>query len=106
MKYRVCAIYVALTKVLISCMVTAQLICTFAFAYAKSRVSHDAAQLSSVYLVLLRENKGSGQSLHAASLSSADFFQNQLFFFFQKFFSDNLSSTSLEFFCKKYSMHP
>ena len=30
---------------LISCMVTAQLICTFVFAYAKSKSSHDAAQI-------------------------------------------------------------
>ena len=38
-------IYVAKTKALISCTVTAQLICTFVFAYAKSRFSHDAAQM-------------------------------------------------------------
>ena len=37
--------YVAKTKALISCVVTAQLICVFAFAYAKSRFSHDEAQL-------------------------------------------------------------
>ena len=30
---------------LISCAVTAQLICVFVFAYAKSRVSRDAAQI-------------------------------------------------------------
>ena len=41
-----CTIYVAKTKVLISCAVTAQLICAFVFAYAKSRSSHDAAQYS------------------------------------------------------------
>ena len=34
--------YVAKTKALISCAVTAQLICAFVFAYAKSRFSHDA----------------------------------------------------------------
>ena len=33
-------------KALISCAVTAQLICTFLFAYARTRFSHDAAQLS------------------------------------------------------------
>ena len=33
------------TKVLISCAVTAQLICVFVFAYAKSRFSHDAAHI-------------------------------------------------------------
>ena len=38
-------VYVAKTKALISCAVTAQLICGFVFAYAKSRFSHDAAQL-------------------------------------------------------------
>ena len=37
--------YVAKTKALmISCLVTTQLICTFVFAYAKSTFSHDAAQ--------------------------------------------------------------
>ena len=38
-----CTICVTKTKTLISCAVTAQLICTFVFAYAKSRFSHDAA---------------------------------------------------------------
>ena len=33
------------TKVLISCMVTMQLVCTFVFTYAKSRFSHDAAHM-------------------------------------------------------------
>ena len=33
------------TKALISCAVTAQLICVFVFAYAKSRFSHDEAQI-------------------------------------------------------------
>ena len=36
--------YVAKRKALISCMVTAQLICTLVLAFAKSRFSHDAAQ--------------------------------------------------------------
>ena len=35
--------YVPKTKVLISCAVTEQLICTFVFAYAKCKFSHDAA---------------------------------------------------------------
>ena len=35
----------AKTKALISCAVTAQLICAFVFAYAKSRFSHDVAQM-------------------------------------------------------------
>ena len=43
-------ICVAKTKVLISCVVTAQLICIFVFAYAKSCFSDDAAQLSHLCL--------------------------------------------------------
>ena len=35
----------AKTKTQISCAVTAQLICVFVFAYAKSRFSHDAAYM-------------------------------------------------------------
>ena len=42
---RDCTICVVKTKALISCAVTAQLICVFVFAYAKSRYSHDEAQL-------------------------------------------------------------
>ena len=38
--------YVAKTKALIRCAVTAQLICAFLFAYAKSRFSYDAAQIT------------------------------------------------------------
>ena len=37
----------AKTKALISCAVTAQLICVFVFAYAKKRFSHEAAQIMS-----------------------------------------------------------
>ena len=48
MKERDCAIYVAKTKALISFAVTAKLICVFVFAYAKSRFSHDAAQIMTV----------------------------------------------------------
>ena len=33
---------------MISCMVTAQLICAFVFAYAKGRLSYDVAQLLSI----------------------------------------------------------
>ena len=33
------------TKALISCAVTAQLVCVFVFAYAKSRFSHNEAQI-------------------------------------------------------------
>ena len=43
-KERDCTIYyVAKTKALISCAITAQLPCTFVFPSAKSRFSHDAA---------------------------------------------------------------
>ena len=41
-KKRACTIYVAKTKALIRCAVTAQLICAFVFAYAKISFSHDA----------------------------------------------------------------
>ena len=44
MKKRNCIIPVAKTKVLISCAVTAQLICVFVFAYVIIRFSHVAAQ--------------------------------------------------------------
>ena len=37
--------YVAKTKVLISCVFTGQLICSFVFAYAKRRFSHDLARM-------------------------------------------------------------
>ena len=40
-----CTICVAKTKALISCAVTAQLICTFDFEYAKVRFFHDTAQV-------------------------------------------------------------
>ena len=40
-----CTIHVAKTKGLISCVVTAQLICAFFFAYAKNRFFHDGVSL-------------------------------------------------------------
>ena len=43
-KKRNCSIRVAKTKALISCAVTAQLICTFVFAYADRWFSHVTAQ--------------------------------------------------------------
>ena len=46
-KKRDWTICVAKTKVLISCAITAQLICAFVFAYAKIRFSHDAAHIRS-----------------------------------------------------------
>ena len=45
-KKRDCAICVEKTKALISCAVTAQLICVFVFAYAESRFSHDEAHFT------------------------------------------------------------
>ena len=48
-KQRDCTTCVAKTKALISCTVTMQLICTFLFEYAKSRFSHDAAQIRCVF---------------------------------------------------------
>ena len=39
-------VLLAKTKALISCAVTAQLICIFVFAYAKCRFSHNAAQIT------------------------------------------------------------
>ena len=42
-KWMDCTIFVAKTKSLIRCAVTAQQICAFVFAYAKSRFSHNAA---------------------------------------------------------------
>ena len=44
-KKRYCIIRVAKTKMLISFAVTAKLICVFVFAYAKSRFSHNEAQV-------------------------------------------------------------
>ena len=41
-----CAIGVTKTKALISCAVTAQLICAFVLALAKIQFSHDAAKMS------------------------------------------------------------
>ena len=42
---RDCTFYVAKMKALISCVVTAQMICTFLFAHAKSRFSDCPAHL-------------------------------------------------------------
>ena len=44
-----CTIYVVKTKMLISYTVTVPLICAFVLAYAKSRFSHDMAQLYNTY---------------------------------------------------------
>ena len=42
---RDCTISIAKTMAQISCAVTAQLICVFVLAYAKSRFSHDATHI-------------------------------------------------------------
>ena len=46
-----CTIRIAKTNALISCAVTAQLICVFVFAYAKSRFSHNKALMFLVQFV-------------------------------------------------------
>ena len=43
---------VAKTKVLISCVVTTQLICACVFAYVKSRFSHDKALIIEPYFMV------------------------------------------------------
>ena len=62
-KKRNCTIRVAKTKVLISFAVTAKLVCAFAFAYAKIRFSHDAAQIESIIGVQWRQ-ENSNQRVH------------------------------------------
>ena len=49
-KKRDCTICVAKTKALIRCAVTAQLICGFDFTYAKSRFSHNEAQIMYAFM--------------------------------------------------------
>ena len=54
----------AKTKALISFAVTAKLICVFVFAYAKSRFSHDAAQMRMTVIGMLEaSSQGSGMSV-------------------------------------------
>ena len=52
-----CTIYEAKTKALISFAATVKLICIFVFAYAKSRFSHDEAQIMLTYTALVEEEK-------------------------------------------------
>ena len=58
LKYRIYKVqrlfYVAKTKALISCAVMVQLICAFAFAYAKIRCSHYAARFALILNTLTR----------------------------------------------------
>ena len=44
---------VAKIKALISCVITAQLICTIVFVFEKNRFSHDMAQMISHILLML-----------------------------------------------------
>ena len=55
-KKRYCTIRLAKTKALISFAVTANLICVFVFAYAKSRFSHNEAHLMLSALLVCAEN--------------------------------------------------
>ena len=50
-KKKDCTIFVAKTKALISCAVTAQLICGFVFAYANCWFSHAQAHTASILLI-------------------------------------------------------
>ena len=52
-----CSIRVAKIKALISFAVTAELICVFVFAYAKSRFSHDAAHFSMLSFSTIKTGK-------------------------------------------------
>ena len=58
--------YVAKTKAPISCLVAAQLICAFDFAYAKSRFSHDAA-----HIIFTVNNKRAEQTAQMRGLTNA-----------------------------------
>ena len=53
-----CTTRVAKTKALISCAVTAQLICVSVIAYAKSRFSHNEAHMLLVLYSLRKSLKG------------------------------------------------
>ena len=50
-----CTIRRAKTKALISFAVTTKLICVFVFAYAKSRFSHDEAQMKVVVKCIIQK---------------------------------------------------
>ena len=59
LKFRVwdSIIYLAKTKALISCAVTAQLICDFVFAYAKISFSHVAAYFIVILMLQSHDNQ-------------------------------------------------
>ena len=53
-KERSCTTYVAKMKRLMSCVITAQLIFAFAFAYAKHRFSYDAAHFRALNITIFQ----------------------------------------------------
>ena len=70
---RNCTSYVAKTKALISFAVTSKLICVFVFVYAKSRFSHDEAQILKIKIhrerTINRVNSSFPDGGHSASLT-------------------------------------
>ena len=70
---RDCTIYVAKTKVLISCVNTAQLIIAFLFAYARIRFSHDVAEPSTVACPLRKKRSRDLSSCPAHSFVENNF---------------------------------
>ena len=69
--------YVARTKVLNSCVITAKLICSFVFTYGKSRYSHDVFELfyqlwSAVDLSLLGVMRGHKRGVWCVQFSPVD----------------------------------
>ena len=54
----------AKTKALISFAVTAKLICVFLFAYAKSRFSHDEAQITMSSIHIRKEYSFRSKKIH------------------------------------------
>ena len=65
-----CTIYVAKGNALINCaaVLTAQLICTFVFAYIKGRFSHD----------VVHTTIGNGKNIRSCLISRSTFYLHQL----------------------------
>ena len=63
-----CNIRGAKTKALISCAVTAQLICAFVFAKAKFYVSHDASPYNQFFFIILKHHHGKSNGTTCAVL--------------------------------------
>ena len=68
-KFRDCTIRVAKTKALISFAVTAKLICVIVFAYAKSRFSHNEAQIFMIKMVFLNTERRTMGVTHVVLLT-------------------------------------